>query len=75
MKDDDLFCLFILFLLLVLCISFIDPENGTYYSENETIVWDYLKGAGFSDVQTAGLIGNLYQESYLEPSIAERGTR
>ena len=31
-------------------------------SENENIVWDYLRAAGFSKVQTAGIMGNLMQE-------------
>lgn len=37
----------------------------------EQIVWDYLKAAGYSDIQTAGIIGNLYQESGLNPARIE----
>ena len=34
---------------------------------NEKIIWDYFKGKGFTDAGTAGLMGNLYAESGLNP--------
>lgn len=37
----------------------------------EEVVWDYLKAAGYSDIQVAGVIGNLYQESGLNPARVE----
>ena len=37
----------------------------------EEVVWDYLKAAGYSDIQTAAIIGNLYQESGLNPARIE----
>lgn len=37
----------------------------------EEIVWDYLKDAGYTDIQVAGIIGNLYQESGLNPARVE----
>lgn len=37
----------------------------------EEVVWDYLKVAGYSDIQVAGIIGNLYQESGLNPARVE----
>ncbi|MEI7689642.1 MAG: phage tail tip lysozyme [Candidatus Saccharibacteria bacterium] len=33
-------------------------------TENENITWDYLRTAGFSRVQTAGIMGNLKQEHH-----------
>lgn len=37
----------------------------------EEVVWDYLKDAGYTDIQVAGIIGNLYQESGLNPARVE----
>lgn len=37
----------------------------------EQIVWDYLRNAGYTEIQTAGIIGNLYQESGLNPTRIE----
>lgn len=34
---------------------------------NEKIIWDYLKTKGLNDYGTAGLMGNLYAESALNP--------
>lgn len=31
-------------------------------TDNETVIWDYLIGQGFSRNQTAGIMGNLQQE-------------
>ncbi len=41
----------------------------------ENIIWDYLKNAGYSDIQAAGIIGNLYQESGLKSDKIEYGTK
>lgn len=46
-------------------------ENRT----RENIIWDYLKSAGYSDIQTAAIIGNLYQESGLDPAKVEYKTK
>ena len=35
---------------------------------NENIVWDYLIEQGYSAIQVAGIIGNMYQESGVNPS-------
>lgn len=37
----------------------------------EEIVWDYLIAHGYSKVQVAGIIGNMYQESGLKPDRVE----
>ena len=34
---------------------------------NEKIIWDYLKAKGLNDYGTAGLMGNLFAESALNP--------
>ncbi len=44
-------------------------ENRT----TENIIWDYLKAHGYTDIQTAAIIGNLYQESGLNPAKVEYG--
>ena len=40
----------------------------------ENIIWDFLKNSGYTDIQTAAIIGNLYQESGLKSSSVEHGT-
>lgn len=37
-------------------------NNSTSAGENEQITWDFLKSNGFSNVQAAGIMGNLMQE-------------
>ena len=34
---------------------------------NEKIIWNYLKKQGYSDAGIAGILGNLYAESSLNP--------
>ena len=34
---------------------------------NEKYIWDYLKSQGMNDYATAGIMGNLYAESGLNP--------
>ena len=34
---------------------------------NERIIWDYLKSQGLNNYGTAGLMGNLFAESALNP--------
>ena len=34
---------------------------------NESTIWNYLKGKGFTDYAVAGIMGNLYAESGLNP--------
>ena len=36
-------------------------------SNNEKTIWDYLKGKGLNDYAVAGIMGNLYAESGLNP--------
>lgn len=42
-------------------------------SDNEEKVWNYFKGKGVDDIHTAAVIGNLEQESSLNPIIMEVG--
>ena len=46
-------------------------RSSTEKRSNENIIWDYLVGAGYSKVQVAGIIGNMYQESGLNPASKE----
>ena len=41
-------------------------SSSTSAGENEAIAWDFLKTQGFSDVQTAGIMGNLMQEHHFQ---------
>lgn len=43
-------------------------SSTTSAGENEAISWDFLKSQGFSDVQTAGIMGNLMQEHRFQTS-------
>lgn len=43
-------------------------SSTTSAGENEAIAWDFLKSQGFSDVQTAGIMGNLMQEHHFQTS-------
>ena len=40
-------------------------------STNEEKIWNFLKGKGLNDYGTAGLLGNMYAESGLNPSNME----
>lgn len=42
-------------------------------SENAQICWNFYRSMGFSEVQTAGLLGNIYAESSFDPT-ASNGT-
>ena len=42
--------------------------STTSAGENEVIAWDFLKSQGFSDIQTAGIMGNLMQEHHFQTS-------
>ncbi len=37
-------------------------------ADNETYIWDELRKAGYSEIQTAGIMGNLMMESGLRPN-------
>ena len=37
-------------------------------STNEELIWKYLKEKGLTDAGAAGLMGNLYAESGLNPT-------
>lgn len=43
------------------------PEIVANISENEKVIWAFLKKAGYNDFGVAGLMGNLYAESGLIP--------
>ena len=40
---------------------------ATGTSDNEKTIWDYLKGKGLNEYAVAGIMGNLYAESALNP--------
>lgn len=40
---------------------------ATNASDNETKIWNFLKGKGLNDYAVAGVMGNLYAESALNP--------
>ena len=42
--------------------------SSTSAGENEAITWTFLKSQGFSDTQTAGIMGNLMQEHRFQTS-------
>lgn len=42
--------------------------SSTSAGENESITWQFLKENGFSDAQTAGIMGNLMQEHHFDTS-------
>lgn len=46
----------------------VTSRGSTEKRTNENIVWDYLIDAGYSKVQVAGIIGNMWQESGVNPS-------
>jgi hypothetical protein len=51
-------------------------DTSTVESElvaNETPAWNFFIGKGLTAVQTAGIIGNLMQESGMSPTIAQSG--
>ena len=48
-------------------------NNSTSAGENEQISWEFLKSNGFSDVQTAGIMGNLMQEHRFNTTDAAGG--
>ena len=41
--------------------------------ENAQIVWDYMKGKGWTDYAIAGLLGNFMRESSMDPTCIEVG--
>lgn len=43
-------------------------SSSTSAGENEAITWDFLKSQGFSDIQVAGIMGNLMQEHRFQTS-------
>lgn len=44
-------------------------------SDNAEKTWNYFKGKGLSDEQTAGIMGNMQQESHFDPQILQVGGR
>lgn len=41
-------------------------QNEEYIMDTPKIIWDKFKAAGFSDIATAAIMGNLYDESHLK---------
>lgn len=52
-------------------VTQVTSEGSKENRTREQIVWDYLRDAGYSEIQTAAIIGNLYQESGLNPTRIE----
>lgn len=52
------------------CLS---PKSSVNLSgaDNVEKVWNFLKGSGFSDAATAGIIGNFFAESGVNPKVYE----
>ena len=48
-------------------------NNGLVGSNYEEQIWNYLKGLGFSEAATAGIMGNFMQESGLNPKAIQGG--
>ncbi|OHW62164.1 murein DD-endopeptidase MepS/murein LD-carboxypeptidase precursor [Andreesenia angusta] len=46
------------------------PLSG---SSNEVKLWNFFRGRGYSKEATAGILGNLYQESKLDPKCHQSG--
>ena len=42
------------------------------YDNDTKYIWDYLRKAGMTDAGAAGIMGNLYAESGLEPGVCEK---
>lgn len=53
----------------------VDDRQDSVVSENadDKIAFDYFVGKGLTDVQAAGIVGNLDQESGMSPTVAEYG--
>ena len=49
------------------------PANAgiSQCTDDERIIWDFLKGKGLNDFAVAGIMGNLYAESGLQPTNLE----
>lgn len=45
-----------------------NPSNSTPAYEPKAVIWNYLKGCGYNDYAVAGIMGNLYAESGLQPN-------
>jgi hypothetical protein len=62
-------------LLLAACTSNVDSTSNPHkakvaeVSDNESTAFSYFVNKGLSDVQSAGIIGNLMQESGMDPTI------
>lgn len=41
-------------------------QNEGYIMDTPKIIWDKFKAAGFSDIETAAIMGNLYDESHFK---------
>ena len=49
----------------------VTPVVKTEEKSTEEFIWDYLRAQGFTEIQTAAIIGNMYQESNLNPAKVE----
>jgi hypothetical protein len=45
----------------------VSKTTSTTSTDNSKEIWNFFKGKGFSDYATAGILGNLYDESALNP--------
>lgn len=52
-------------------VSIPKEETAKDSRTTENIIWDYLTNNGFTDIQAAAIIGNMYQESGLNPARIE----
>ena len=46
-------------------------KSGDFGNDTERRIWQYLKGKGLNDYAVAGIMGNLYAESGLDPTNLE----
>src|SRR5437870_696259 len=49
------------------------PQSEAALSNNEATAFNYFVAKGFTDVQAAGIVGNLMQESSVLPTAVEYG--
>jgi hypothetical protein len=71
------------FLVLAACTSSVNSipseaqggpsKKSPHVSNNESIAFSYFVNKGLTDVQSAGIIGNLMQESGMDPTIYQYG--
>lgn len=55
------------------CISGTNGSTNLVGNDNVEKIWNFLKSKGFSDEAAAGVLGNLHQESRMDPKLTEGG--